>query len=123
MGRRRLLVAATGVFVATLGVVPTAEAAPTHTAEVFVCDGEETTIFTAGRNGWVDGVQYHAVLFSFEGTFTPTGGEPEPFSETKVWGGGKDLGDPDAITCTADVSEQSDEGLFEAQFEVIAVPT
>jgi hypothetical protein len=115
-------VVATGVLVATLGVVPGAAAVPTHTAEVFVCDGEETTIFTAGRNGWVDDVQYHAVLFSSEGTFTPTGGEPQQFSETKVWGGGKDLGDPDAITCTADVSEQSDEGLFEAHFEVIAVP-
>jgi hypothetical protein len=118
---RKVLVAA-GVFLATLGVVSTAQAAPTHTAEVFVCDGEETTIFTAGRNGWVDGVKYQAVSFSIEGTFTPSGGEPQPFSETKVWGGGKDLGDPSAITCTADVSEESDEGVFEAHIEVIAVP-
>ena len=118
---RKMLVA-TGIFVATMGVVSTAEAAPTHTAEVFICDGEETTIFTAGRNGWVDGVKYHAVSFSVEGMFTPNVGDPEPFNETKVWGGGKDLGDPDAITCTADVSEESDEGLFEAHFEVIAVP-
>jgi hypothetical protein len=122
MRLRRLLVLAS-VFAATLGVVPMAQAAPTHTAEVFICDGEETTIFTAGRNGWVEGVvKYHAVSFSIEGTFTPTGGEPQPISETKVWGGGKDLDDPDAITCTADVSEQSEEGVFEAQLEVIAVP-
>jgi hypothetical protein len=123
MGLRRTLVLATSVFVAMLAVIPTAEAAPTHTAEVFICDGEETTIFTAGRNGWVEGVvKYHAVSFSLEGTFTPTGGEPQPVSETKVWGGGMDLGDPDAITCTADISEQSDEGLFEGRIEVIAVP-
>ena len=55
-------------------------------AEEWVCGGEDTTIFTAGRNGWVDGVHYHAVSFSIEGTFTPTGGEPEPFSESKTWG-------------------------------------
>jgi hypothetical protein len=118
---RKVLVAA-GVCVVTMGVVSTADAAPTHTAEVFVCDGEETTIFTAGRNGWVDGVKYQAVSFSIEGTFTPTDGEPQPVSETKVWGGGKDLGNADAITCTAEVSEQSDDGVFEAVIEVIAVP-
>jgi hypothetical protein len=118
---RKVLVA-TGIFVATAGVVSTAEAAPTHTAEVFICDGVSTTIFTAGRNGWVDGVKYQAVSFSIEGTFTPTGGDPQPVNETKVWGGGKDLGDPDAITCTADVSEVSEEGVFEAELEVIAVP-
>jgi hypothetical protein len=118
---RKILVAA-GVIVGALGIVSTAGADPTHTPEVFVCDGEETTIFTAGRNGWIDGVKYHAVSFSLEGTFTPTGGEPQPVTETKVWGGGKDLGRPDAITCTADVTEESDEGLFEAHIEVIAVP-
>ena len=118
---RKMAVVA-GVCVATMGVVSTAEAAPTHTAEVFVCDGEETTIFTAGRNGWVDGVKYQAVSFSIEGTFTPTGGDPQPVSDTKVWGGGKDLSNPDAITCTANVSEQNEEGLFEAVIEVIAVP-
>jgi hypothetical protein len=120
---RKMLLAA-GVCLATMGVVASrADADPTHTAEVFVCDGEETTIFTAGRNGWVDGViKYHAVSFSFEGTFTPTNGDPEPVSETKVWGGGKDLGNPDAITCTAEVSEQTVDGVFEAVIEVIAVP-
>jgi hypothetical protein len=118
---RKVLIAA-GVCVATMGLVSTAYAAPTHTAEVFVCDGEETTIFTAGRNGWVDGVKYQAVSFSIEGTFTPTDGDPQPVSETKVWAGGKDLGDPDAITCTADVFEEGDEGVFEAVIEVIAVP-
>lgn len=122
MKLRNALVVAMGVFVATLGPFSTAQAAPSHTAEVFICDGVETTIFTAGRNGWVDGVKYQAVSFSIEGTFTPTGGEPQPVTVTKVWAGGKDLGDPAAITCTADVSEQSDEGLFEAQIEVIAVP-
>jgi hypothetical protein len=122
MKLRNALMLTTGVFVATLEPFSTAQAAPSHTAEVFICDGEETTIFTAGRNGWVDDVKYQAVSFSIEGTFTPTGGEPQPFTDTKVWAGGKDLGDPDALTCTADISEQSDEGLFEAHLEVIAVP-
>ena len=85
MELRRVSAVAAGVFVATLGVVPTAAADPGHTAEEFVCDGAATTIFTAGRNGWIDGVKYHAVSFSIEGTFTPTGGEPQPVSDTKVW--------------------------------------
>ena len=118
---RKLLVAA-GMFVATVGVVSTAQAAPTQTAEVFICDGGETTIFTAGRNGWIDGVKYQAVSSSVEGTLTPPGGEPEPVNETKVWGGGKELGNPDAITCTAEVSAATEDGLLEIQIEVIAVP-
>jgi hypothetical protein len=118
---RKVLVA-TGVLVATLGVVSTAHADPGQTAEEFVCDGEETTIFTAGRNGWIDGVKYQAVSFSFQGTLTPPEGDPEPIDDTKVWGGGKELGSPDAITCTAEINAQTDEGLLEARIEVIAVP-
>jgi hypothetical protein len=61
------------------------------------------------------------VTFSIEGTFTPTGGTPEPFSESKTWAGGKDTNNPDLITCTADVSETDETGTFEAHFEVTAV--
>ena len=89
-------------------------------AEEWDCGGEETTIFTAGRNGWVDGVQYHAVSFSIEGTFTPTGGEPEPFSESKTWAGGKS--GPGEITCTQHFQETDAEGTVVADGEVTAFP-
>ena len=89
---------------------------------MFVCDGEDTLIVTAGRNGWIDDTKYHAVTFSIEGSFTPTGGTPEPFSESKTWAGGKDANSPDLITCTSDVSETDETGTFEAHFEVTAVP-
>jgi hypothetical protein len=79
-------------------------------------------IVTAGRNGWIDGVKYHAVTFSVEGTFTPAGGTPEPFSDFKTWAGGKGANSPDLITCTSDVSETDETGTFEAHFEVTAVP-
>ena len=74
-------------------------------AEQFVCNGEDVTIFTAGRNGWVDGVKYKAVMLTVEGA---------GFSEVKVWGGGKDLNSPDAITCVAE-----DDGVT---VTVLAVP-
>jgi hypothetical protein len=90
--------------------------------EAFVCDGEDTLIVTAGRNGWIDDTKYHAVTFSIEGTFTPTGGTPESFSEFKTWAGGQDANSPDLITCTSDVSETDDTGTFEAHFEITAVP-
>lgn len=76
---------------------------PNREPEVFICDGVETEIITAGRNGWVDGVKYKAVQFTFEG---------DGFTDTKVWGGGKDLNDPDAITCVSP----------DGSFTVIAVP-
>jgi hypothetical protein len=118
---RKLVVAACTAAVLALSASP-AMAIPTHTAEEFICEGAGTTIFTAGRNGWIDGVKYQAVSISDEGTFTPTGGDPQSFSETKVWGGGKDLSDPEAITCTADFSGETEEGVFEVHTEVIAVP-
>jgi hypothetical protein len=120
---RKMLVAGVMSTIALMGTAVPAVAQPQHrTPEVFVCDGEDTLIVTAGRNGWIDGTKYHAVTFSVEGTFTPTGGTPEPFSETKTWAGGKDANNPDLITCTADVSETDETGTFEARFEVTAVP-
>ena len=61
---------AAGVLAATLGMLH-GPSSTDQTAEVFVCDGGETTIFTAGRNGWIDGVKYQAVSSSVEGTLTP----------------------------------------------------
>jgi hypothetical protein len=104
---RKILIAA-GAVVATVGVVSTAQAAPTHTAEVFDCGAGPVTIFTAGRNGWVDGVKYTAV--SVTGT-DPTG----EVVFVKVYGGGKQLANPDRITCTA----EEEEGFT---ITVIAVP-
>jgi hypothetical protein len=102
--------------------VPAVAEPQQRTPEEWVCDGEDTQIVTAGRNGWVDETKYHAVTFSAEGTFTPTGGTPEPFSDTKTWAGGKDANSPDLITCTSDVSGTDETGTFEAHFEVTAVP-
>jgi hypothetical protein len=122
---RKILVAGALSTIAIVGTAVPAAAQPpgrADTPEAFVCDGEDTLIVTAGRNGWIDGVKYHAVTFSVEGTFTPTGGTAEPFSESKTWAGGKDANRPGLITCTADVSETDETGTFEATFTVTAVP-
>jgi hypothetical protein len=122
---RKMLVAVVMSTIAIVGTAVPAVAQPPGQAknpEMFVCDGEETLIVTAGRNGWIGDTKYHAVTFSIEGTFTPTGGTPEPFSEFKTWAGGKDTNNPDLITCTADVSETDETGTFVAHFEVTAVP-
>ena len=84
--------------------------------------GEDTLIVTAGRNGWIGDTKYHAVTFSIEGTFTPVGGTPEPFSEFKTWAGGKDANSPDLITCTSAILETDETGTFEGTFTVTAVP-
>ena len=121
---RKILIA----IMSTIAIVGTAMPAVAQppgqerNPEMFVCDGEDTLIVTAGRNGWIDDTKYHAVTFSAEGTFTPTGGTPELFSESKTWAGGKDANSPDLITCTSDVSETDETGTFEAHFEVTAVP-
>jgi hypothetical protein len=122
---RKMLVAGVISAIALIGTTVPAIAQPPGQAdspEAFVCDGEDTLIVTAGRNGWIDDTKYHAVTFSIEGTFTPTGGTPEPFSEFKTWAGGQDANNPDLITCTSDVSETDDTGTFEAHFEITAVP-
>ena len=122
---RKMLVVGVMSMIAIVGTVVPAVAQPPgqeKNPEMFVCDGQETLIVTAGRNGWIGDTKYHAVTFSIEGTFTPTGGTPEPFSESKIWAGGKDTNNPDLITCTADVSETDETGTFVAHFEVTAVP-
>ena len=112
--------------IATVGMVSTAGAVPPglekKDPEPWVCGGVAVEIFTAGRNGWIGDTQYHAVSFSFEGTFTPTGGAPEPVSFSKTWANGKGADDPDAITCTQDIDETDDTGHFVAHGEVTAVP-
>ena len=122
---RKMLVAVVMSTIAIVGTAMPAVAVPPgqeKNPEAWVCDGEDTLIVTAGRNGWIDDTKYQAVTFSIEGTFTPTGGTPEPFSESKTWAGGKDTNNPDLITCTSDVSETDETGTFEAHFEVTAVP-
>ena len=120
---RKMLVVGVMSTIALIGTAVPAVAEPQQrTPEEWVCGGEDTQIVTAGRNGWIDETKYHAVTFSAEGTFTPTGGTPEPFSETKTWAMGKDANSPDLITCTADFSESDETGTFEAHFEVTAVP-
>ena len=122
---RKMLVAGVLSAIAVVGTaLPAAAQPPGHedTPEAFICDGEETLIVTAGRNGWIGDVKYHAVTFSIEGTFTPVGGTPEPFSESKTWAGGKDANSPDAITCTSDFTETDETGTVEAHVEITAVP-
>ena len=122
---RKMLVATVISTIALIGTAVPAIAQPpgqVDSPEAFVCDGEDTLIVTAGRNGWIDDTKYHAVTFSIEGTFTPTGGTPEPFTESKTWAGGKDANSPDLITCTSDFSETDETGTVEAHVEITAVP-
>ncbi len=122
---RKIVIAgvmSTVAFVATTAPAVAQPPGQERNPEAFVCDGEDTLIVTAGRNGWIGDTKYHAVTFFVEGTFTPEGGTPEPFGESKTWAGGKDANSPDLITCTADVSDTDESGTFEAHFEVTAVP-
>ena len=122
---RKMLVAGVMSAIAIIGTAVPAVAQPPgqeKNPEMFVCDGEDTLIVTAGRNGWIDDTKYHAVTFSIEGTFTPVGGTPEPFSESKTWANGKDANSPDLVTCTQDISETDETGTFEAHLVITAVP-
>jgi hypothetical protein len=123
--KRKMLVAGVVSTIAIVGAAAPAVAEPPGQAkdpEAFVCDGEDVEIVTAGRNGWIDDARYKAVTFSIEGTFTPTGGTPQPVSESKTWAGGKDVNSPDLVTCTVDFSETDETGTFEAHVEITAVP-
>ena len=102
---KRWAVAGAVVTIVTVGAGTTAGADPKGEPEVWDCGGETTLITVAGRNGWIDGVKYKAVQFTFEG---------DGFSEVKVWGGGKDLANPGAVTCT--------QTFPEGTATVIAVP-
>ena len=95
---RKMLVGGVMSTIALIGTAMPAVAQPPgqeKNPEAFVCDGEDTLIVTAGRNGWIDDTKYHAVTFSIEGSFTPTGGTPEPFSDSKTWAGART---PTALT-------------------------
>jgi hypothetical protein len=125
---RKMLVAGVLSTVAVVGTAVPAAAQPPgqeKNAEEFVCSNGEpttTTIIPAGRNGWIDGVKYHAVEFLIVGTFTPVGGEPVAVSDSKTWAGGKDVDSPDLITCTSTILEDDETGTFEGTFTVTAVP-
>jgi hypothetical protein len=115
---KRWTVAGAVAAIATVGVASTAGAIPKREPEVWNCPGGTTMIITAGRNGWIGDTQYHAVEFSATGTFTPTGGTPQPVEEFKQWAGGG----PGTVTCTMHVDATDDEGHFVADFTVVAVP-
>lgn len=123
---RKTFVAGAVAAVATVGMVSTAAAVPPglekRVPESWTCGGVPVEIFTAGRNGWIGDTQYHAVSFSLEGTFTPTGGEPEPVFFSKTWANGRGADDADAINCTQHIDETDDTGRFVADAEVTAVP-
>jgi hypothetical protein len=122
MNKRWAVAAGVATVVATLGatVSPAGAIPDKGEGEPWVCPGGPTTIFTAGRNGWINGVHYQAVSFIVTGTFTPTGGAPEPFVESKTWGGGRS--GPGAITCTQHVVETDAEGTVVYDARVTAVP-
>jgi hypothetical protein len=123
---RKAVVASVVAAIATTATFSVAGAVPPglekQVGEEWDCGGTATTIFTAGRNGWVGDTQYHAVTFSVEGTFTPTGGEPEPVSFSKTWANGRGADSPEAITCTQEINESGPDGTFVAHAEVTAVP-
>ena len=114
---KRCALACMVATVATLSVASTAGAIPNKVPEPWVCGGTATPIVTAGRNGWIDGVKYKALELTIVGTFTPTGGTPQPFTEFKQWAGGGT-----GITCTMHVDQTDDEGHFVGDFNVVAVP-
>jgi len=122
---RKWLVAGVMATIAIVEIAAPAVAEPQGQSKVpeeWVCSGEDVVIVSAGRNGWIDDAKYHAVTLSVEGTFTPHGGTPQPISEFQTWAGGKDANSPDLITCTQDVSADDGTGIFEAHFEVTAIP-
>jgi hypothetical protein len=114
----RKLLAAAAIVATGLGVASQASAAPSKTVEQFVCDGEPTTIVTAGRNGWIDGVKYQALEFTVVGTATSPEGEVFPVNDAKAWGGGA-TGAADEITCTQAINDSGEEGTFVGQVTVI----
>ena len=123
MRLRRVLVGAVVATVATVGLGSVAGAIPEHkTGGLWDCGSGETLIVEAGRNGWIDGVHYHAVTIRFEGTFTPVEGEPQSEVFEKTYGNGRGLDSPDAITCTQHVEESDEEGTFVGDGFVVAVP-
>jgi hypothetical protein len=115
--KKRWALAGALAAVVTVGAGTTAGAIPDKEPEQWVCGTTATPIVTAGRNGWINGVKYKALELTINGTFTPTGGTAQPFTEFKQWAGGGA-----GITCTMHVDETDDEGHFVADFTVIAVP-
>ena len=68
---RRMLVVGVMSMIAIVGTAVPAVAQPPgqeKNPEMFVCDGEETLIVTAVRNGWIGDTHYQAVEASFDGT-------------------------------------------------------
>jgi hypothetical protein len=62
---RKTLVAGVVSTIAVVGTAAPAVAEPPGQAkapEAWVCDGEEVTIVTAGRNGWIDEARYQAAV-------------------------------------------------------------
>ncbi len=127
---RKLLVGvATAIAVVGLGS-GTAMAVPAgleqdKKAEAWTCEGEDVTIFVAGRSGWIGDTHYLASSFTFEGTFTPSdGSEPQTVTQSKNWGPA-DIG-RDAITCTMHIEETEEEteedGTFVGDATIIAFP-
>ena len=123
MSKRWVVACAVATIVAMGTVIPMAGAIPKN-GETWICEGEEVVIAEAGRNGWVDGVHYHAVYIEFLGVFTPEGdGDPVFESEQKFYGNRGDLVDPEAIRCELHIEETTPgEGSFVGDGFVIAIP-
>lgn len=123
MSKRWVVACAVATIVVMGAVIPTAGAIPKN-GETWTCEGEEVVIAEAGRNGWVDGVHYHAVYIEFLGVFTPEGGGDPVFeSEQKFYGNRGDLVDPEAIRCELHIEETTPgEGSFVGDGFVIAIP-
>ena len=93
---------------------------PKANVETYVCDGVETDIVVAGRNGWIDGVHYQAHNLVVVGTFDPTGPAPavEVFRDEQ-WSSGRTGG----LECTATFSEEVEGGVETVTVTLDAIPT
>ena len=119
---KRWAIAGAVAAVVTVGSSSTAGAIPKG-GETWICEGEEVFIAEAGRNGWIDGVHYHAVYINFLGVFTPEEGEPEFESFEKFYGNRRNLVHPEAIRCEQHFEETvPGEGTFVGDGFVIAIP-
>jgi hypothetical protein len=112
---------AAAIVASGLAVAGSASAAPTKNVEQFICDGVPTTIVTAGRNGWIDGVRWQAMEFTVSGVATPTGGAPEQINDHKEWAGGA-TGAAEEVTCVQPINDSGEEGTFIGRVEVIIRP-
>jgi hypothetical protein len=71
------------------------------------------------RMGWIGDALYQAVSIEATGTFTPTGGEPQPIGFSQTWGHGPP---GELIHCSGELQEVAPEGTYMVTLEAWIVP-